>query len=279
MSSFKENVTIITGASYGIGAEMARQLAEQGAWLALAARSDDMLQSVADACREKGARALPIPTDVILESECKACIEAVLAEYGRIDTLILNAGLGMWSSFEELTNPGVLERLVQVNYLGAAYCTHFALPALKQTHGRIVAVSSLAAKNGVPLRSGYAASKHAMSGFFDTLRIELARYGVSVTVAYPDFVATGTQSRNLGPDGKPLGYQPVSMAGMMDTATCARMILQAAEKRKREVFLTWRGKLGRWLQLIAPGLVDRIALRAIEGGNHEQSADRSSQET
>lgn len=274
-SSFYQNVTVITGGSYGIGAELARQLADQGAWLALAARDGDKLQAVAAECRQKGARVIAVESDVSRESDCKNCIERAEAEYGRIDTLILNAGVGMWSSFEALSDLSVLEHLVRVNYLGAAYCAHFALPALKQARGRIVAVSSLAAKNGVPLRSGYAASKHAMSGFFDTLRIELARYGVSVTVAYPDFVATGAQSRNLGADGKPLGTMPVSLAGMMDTPTCARKILQAAEERRREAYLTWRGKLGRWMQLIAPGLVDRMALRAIEGGGHKRSADGS----
>ena len=119
---------------------------------------------------------------------------------------------------------------------------------------------------GIPKRSGYAASRHAIVGFFDTLRIEIAEYGVSVTMIYPDFVATETRKRALGADGKPIGKSPVRESEVMPAEKCAQLIIQAAAARKRELIMTWRGKVGLWVKLIAPGAVDRIAKRAIIEG-------------
>ena len=137
---------------------------------------------------------------------------------------------------------------------------------MKQTRGRLVAVSSLAGKNGVPTRSGYAASKHAMVGFFDTLRIELMGTGVSVTIIYPGFVTSEIRERAYGADGQPLGKSPVRETEVMSAEECARIMIKAIAQRKREEVMTLRGKLGKWLKLIAPGLVDQVARRAIEEG-------------
>jgi len=117
---------------------------------------------------------------------------------------------------------------------------------LKQTRGRLVAVSSLAGKNGVPTRSGYAASKHAMAGFFDTLRIELADDGISVTLIYPDFVMSEIRERAFGADGKPLGQSPVHESEVMSAEECARIMIKAMAKRQREELMTARGKIGQW---------------------------------
>lgn len=264
--AFKDSVVIITGASSGIGKAMALQLAEQGARLALAARSADRLEQVAAECRAKGAEAVSIPTDVTDPEQCRRLVEQASAGFGRIDMLVNNAGTTMWARFDEIGDLSIYEKVMRTNYLGSVYCTYYALPCLKESRGRIVAVSSLSGKAGVPARSGYAASKHAMVGFFDSLRVELAGSGVSVTIAYPDFVATGVQGRGFGPDGKPLGRVPLQMDKVMSPETCARIILNAAARRKREEIMSIRGKFGQWLKLIAPGLVDRIATRAIAEG-------------
>jgi short-subunit dehydrogenase len=137
---------------------------------------------------------------------------------------------------------------------------------LKQTRGRIVAVSSLAGKNGIPTRSGYAASKHAMAGFFDSLRIELKETGVTVTMIYPGFVRSEIRERAFDADGQPLKKSPVREAEVMTPEECARIIIRAIAQRKREEVMTLRGKLGLWVKLIAPGLVDRMAQAAIEQG-------------
>ena len=263
---FNANVVIITGASSGIGREVAYQLAGQGAWLALAARDADRLEQTAVECRRRGGRAIAVKTDVAIESECRNLIERTAAEYGRLDTLINNAGISMWTPLDQLQDLSILDNIMRVNYLGAAYLTYHALPHLKQARGRLAAVSSLAGKYGVPTRSGYAASKHALAGFFDSLRIELLGTGVSVTLIYPGFVTSEIRERAFGADGQPLQKSPVREAEVMTAEECARIMIKAIARRQREEVMTLRGKLGQWLKLIAPGAVDRVARKAIEQG-------------
>jgi short-subunit dehydrogenase len=264
ISLYKEHVAVITGASSGIGYEMALQLADQGAWLALAARRKEPLEELAEECRTRGGRALVIPTDVSEEKQCQNLIEQTVKEYGRVDTLFNNAGITIWAKFEDMQVLFPYEKVMQVNYLGSLYCTYYALPYLKQNQGRIVAVSSLAGKTGVPFRSGYSATKFAMAGFFRGIRVELAQYGISVTIVYPDYVQTDTRLKAFGPDGKTLQNQPLRRGKRMITVEeCSRKILSGTAKRKREVVLSFRGKLAPWINLIAPALVDRVVSRAV----------------
>ncbi len=261
-SEFQDNVVVITGASSGIGAELARQLSSQGARLVLAARNTDQLQLVRNSCAHP-TDIRTVRCDVNDKLQCKDLVEETVRAFSRIDTLINNAGIGMHSNFEDLADPDVLDDIMRVNYMGSAYCTYYALPYLRKTRGRIVAVSSLTGKAGVPSRTGYAASKHAMAGFFDSLRIELAESGVTVTVAYPGFVDTGIGERALGADGLPLGDRAFMREGVMTTEECSRLIVDAAASRKREIIMTFRGRMGQWLKLIAPGAVDKMALAMI----------------
>ncbi len=263
----RDNVVIVTGASKGIGAELARQLAARGAKLVLAARGAPALEAVARDCREAGASVVTVRADVAVERDCQAIVAGAAIAFGRVDTLVNNAGASMWARFEDLEDVSVLERIMQVNYMGAVYCTRYALPHLREARGRIVAISSLAGRTGVPTRTGYAASKHALAGFFDSLRIELDGSGVSVTVVYPGFVATGIRENAAGPDGKPIRVSPVREAEVMRVEVCARRIVRAIERREREVVMTARGRMGLWLKLVAPSLVDRMAKRAIERGH------------
>jgi short-subunit dehydrogenase len=266
-SFYKDKVVVITGASSGIGQELAYRLAEQGARLALAARGVDRLEAAQAECLKRGAReAIAIPTDVAEQSQCEALIKQTVEAYQRIDVLVNNAGISMWANFEDLKSLDMLEKIMRVNYLGSAYCTWYALPYLKQSKGQIVGVSSLAGKNGIPTRSGYAASKHAMTGFFDSLRIELAPYGVSVTMIYPGFVTTEIRKLAFAASGEALEKSPVRENEVMTVEECVQLILKAMVKRKREVVMTFRGQAGLWIKLIAPGLVDRVALEAIEKG-------------
>jgi short-subunit dehydrogenase len=264
--SLAGNVIVITGASKGIGAELALQLAKKGASLALSARDMEALDEVAAKCRATGAKAIVIAADVAKEADCKALIDRTIAEFGRLDTLVNNAGISMWAKFEDIEDMSILERIMQVNYMGAVYCTHYALPHLKASRGRIVGISSLSGKIGVPTRSGYAASKHAMTGFFDSLRIELKPAGVTVTMVYPGFVSTGIRENATGPDGKPILVSPVKEGEVMTVQECGSLTVAAIESRKREVVMTLRGKFGQWLRLLSPEMVDNIALRAIERG-------------
>jgi short-subunit dehydrogenase len=262
----KDNVVAITGASKGIGAELARQLAARGAELVLAARNAKELEAVAEQCRKAGATVITVKADVAVERDCQAIVAGAVLAFGRLDTLVNNAGISMWARFEDIEDMSILERIMQVNYMGAVYCTHHALPYLRESKGRIVGVASLAGRTGVPTRTGYSASKHAMTGFFDSLRIELEDSGVTVTMIYPGFVATGIRENATGPDGRSILVSPVKEGEVMSVEECARRIAAAIERREREVIMTARGKIGLWLKLLAPSLVDRIARRAIERG-------------
>ena len=262
----KDNVVAITGASKGIGAELARQLAAKGARLVLAARNEKELEAVAADCRKAGASVVCVRADVASERDCQAIVAGAVLAFGRLDTFVNNAGVSMWARFEDIEDMSIIERIMQVNYMGAVYCTHHALAYLRESRGRLVAVASLAGRVGVPTRTGYSASKHAMAGFFDSLRIELADSGVTVTMIYPGFVATGIRENATGPDGKAIMVSPVKEGEVMSVEDCARRIVNAIERREREVVMTARGKIALWLKLLAPSLVDRIARRAIERG-------------
>lgn len=255
---FRGKVAIITGGSAGIGLEVARQLAGQGALLVLAARDPSLLESAAAECRKLGARAIGVPTDVADKSHCRLLIDAAITEFGRIDMLVNNAGISMHARFDELTDIDVAERIITINYLGSVWCTYYALPHLKSARGRIVAVSSLAAKNGVPTRTLYSASKHAMAGFFDSLRIELRDHNVSVTVVYPGFVATDKWHRAVASDGGTLGTRPVRKT-VMSAEDCARKIIEAAGLRRREVVMSLVARVGMFMKLILPHAADTVA--------------------
>lgn len=263
-TAFRENVTIITGASFGIGRELALQLADQGAWLALAARNAEKLAEVSTQCNQRGGRAIAIPTDVANQSNCQSLVESTVKEYGRIDTLINNAGIGMAARFDELKDLTIFEKVIQVNFLGSVYCTFYALPYLKKTKGRLVGVCSQRGLFPSATADGYGPSKHAMVGFFDSLRIELAGSGVSVTMIFPEWVSTGITSRALKTDGTPTGKISLHERNVMTVETCARVIIRAAETRKREVVMTLLGKLGLWFKLIVPGVVDQFVRKKTE---------------
>jgi short-subunit dehydrogenase len=266
MSSMQGKTVIITGASAGIGEELAVVLASRGANLVLAARGEDALAQTQKRCEKAGGRAVTVVTDVADPEACRRMTERAVEAFGGIDVLVNNAGISMVARFEEVKDLSVFERLMRVNYLGAVYCTHHALPHLKARRGLLVAISSLTGKTGVPTRTGYAASKHAMQGFFDSLRIELLGTGVDVLVVSPGFVATDIRARALGPDGKPL--QTSTRDEDKDTMSleeCVAQIVRAIERREREVVMTAKGKVGLFLKLIAPGLIDRIALKTVRG--------------
>jgi short-subunit dehydrogenase len=262
----KDKVVVITGASKGIGAELARQLAAKGSKLVLAARSEKELEEVAADCKKAGASVVTVKADVTSERDCQAIIAGAMVAYGRLDALVNNAGATMWARFEDIEDMEILKRIMDVNYMGAVYCTKHALPLLTQSKGLIVGISSLAGRTGVPTRTGYSAAKHAMTGFFDSLRIELEDSGVAVTMIYPGFVATGIRENATGPDGKPILVSPVKEGEVMSVEDCARRIVTAMERREREVVMTARGKIGLILKVFAPSLIDRIARRAVEKG-------------
>ncbi|MDH5563095.1 MAG: SDR family oxidoreductase, partial [Nitrospirota bacterium] len=203
--TWSQQVLIITGASAGIGKALAYALAPHSPILVLVSRDRARLEEVAETCTSLGATTLVLPTDVADPQACSDMVQCVVSKFSKIDVLVNNAGMSMWSTVEDVQDVTRLQRIMDVNFLGSVYCTKFALPYLKLTQGRVVAISSVASLTGVPSHAVYCASKHAMNGFFESLRIELEGSGVSVTIVAPDFVQSEIHSRSLGPDGKPLG--------------------------------------------------------------------------
>ncbi|MCL1146913.1 SDR family oxidoreductase [Shewanella sp. 10N.261.52.F9] len=266
MGLFNDKVIIITGASEGIGRALALKLAAHKCRLVISGRNMQRLQSLSSELTDLGCEAIVHVADIANQTECTGLVEVCVEHYGRLDILINNAGMTMWSRFDELEDLSVLSQIMQVNYLGPAYLTHAAIPYLKQTQGQIVAVASLTGMTGVPTRSGYAASKHAVIGFFDSLRIELSDDNVAVTVICPDFVVTQTHKRALNAQGKPLGETPMQESKIMTAEECAQMMLPVIAKRQRLLVTSLRGRVGRWFKIIAPGLIDKIARRAIDSG-------------
>jgi short-subunit dehydrogenase len=155
------------------------------------------------------------------------------------------------------------EDMMRVNFLGSLWCTRHALPAIKAAGGQIVAMCSLAGKIGVPGRTAYSPSKFAQAGFFEALRIELLGSGVDVTVIYPGVVLTDIRIHGYGPDGKPAGKSGMKEEGAMSVGECARRSIAAIRARRRELVMTPKGRVGQWLKLMAPAMIDRMALAAV----------------
>ena len=266
MATYSGRTLVVTGASTGIGRALCLALAPQQPRLVLAARDEARLHEVAAECQALGATTLVVKTDVTSEAACAALVARTVEAFSSLDVLVNNAGAGMLARFDELQDLSVYETLMKVNYLGCVYPTFHALPHLKRSRGQIVAVASLAGLTGVPTRTGYAASKHAVFGFFDSLRIELLGTGVDVTVVAPDFVVSEIHQRAIGPDGRPLGRSPMQESKIMTAEECARLMVRAMERRQRLLVTSFRGRAGRFVRLLAPGFIDRIARRAVREG-------------
>lgn len=261
--TFQDQAVIVTGASSGIGRALALRLAVQGACVAVASRNAERLEALAQECRQRGGKAIAVTTDVSDEVQCRTLIERTREVYGRLDMLVNNAGIGVGSKLEDLPDLHLFKRVVDVNFYGVVYCTYYAMPHLKETLGRIVNISSLGGKLAIPFNSSYNASKFAVHGFSDSLRMELAKSGISVTVVCPYWVVTEFHEHFMNKEGKPAGPsgRGIYTKKMMTADQCAQIILRAAYRRKREV-LMWPGSLAVWLKLVAPGLVDKLVVEA-----------------
>lgn len=230
----------------------------------LAARDAQRLEQVAAECRARGGKAIAVPTDVAREDQCQRLVERTYEEYARVDMLLNNAGFAVGAKFDELPDLRLFEQVMHVNFMGAVYCTYHALPHLKATKGRIVNISSLGGKVAIPGNTSYVASKFAMNGFSDSLRMELAATGVSVTVICPYWVVTEFHERFLNKDGKPAGAtgRAIYTKRMLTAEQFAPIVVKAAARRQRLVVMS-PGAAAEWLQLIAPSLLDRIIIQSV----------------
>jgi NAD(P)-dependent dehydrogenase (short-subunit alcohol dehydrogenase family) len=261
MDALSNKVVLITGASSGIGRATAERLALLGARVCLAARTTAVLEEVAAAVRRQGGEALVLPTDVTDEGQCRRAVAAAVGWFGRLDVLVCSAGVSMRSRFEQ-TDLQAVERLMQVNFFGTLYPTYHAIPHLRATRGSLIAVSSLAGKRGTPTYAAYGASKFAVQGLYESLRLELAASGVHVGVVSPGHVGTPLRDRVQGPDGRPYATPPPAPFRVWPLDKCVGRIVRLILRRRAEALLP--GYVGPMLvldHLLGPWLGDRIITR------------------
>ncbi|MDB5240576.1 MAG: short-chain dehydrogenase/reductase [Spirosoma sp.] len=253
---------LITGASSGIGRSMAFAFGREGAKIVICARKADALDNVSQELRQAHIDFLALIADVSIEADVQRLIEQTLARFGRLDILINNAGITMRSMLID-TDPAVIQKVMDVNFMGTVYATRYALPYIQQSKGSIVGISSIAGYRGLPVRSGYSASKFAMNGFLEALRTELLHSGVHVLTACPGFTASNIRFAALDAHGRVAGETVRDEGSMMSADECADHILRAVKSRKRELVLTTQGKFTVFLNKWLPSLMDKLVFNTL----------------
>ena len=256
MKRFDNKTVVVTGASSGIGEALAREFAARGANVVLGARSADKLERITAEIRATGAQAVCRAVDVVKPEECERLIGAAVEHFGGIDVLICNAGLSMRAVFDDV-ELDVLHRLMDVNFWGTVNCCKYALPWLQRSKGSVVGISSVAGLHGLPGRTGYSASKYAMTGFLETLRIENLKKGLHVMIACPGFTASNVRFSALTADGSQQGETPRNEAKMMTSAQVARIVADATARRRRLCPMEAEGRATHFIKKFAPGFLDR----------------------
>ena len=256
---------VITGAAHGIGAALARRYAEAGHRVAVLDRDAEAARALAAGLERGGATPLGLACDVSSPDDCRAAIQKVQEAWGGIDLLVNNAGITQLG-FVRDTKVEVLRRVMDVNFFGAVHCTQAALPSLLERRGRIVALSSVAGFAPLAGRAGYVASKHAVEGFFETLRAEHLRDGLGVTLVRPSFVRTHIGDRALGADGAAAGPEARSGVGHeVGPEAAADTIFRAVARGRRIVWVGNEARLSWWASQLAPRLYERLMLRRTGG--------------
>ncbi len=258
----KDKVVIITGGSSGIGKACAFKFAAQGARVVISARSAENLKLVEAELLAKGAEVLSVVGDVSKEEDCVRLINEALNRFGRIDVLINNAGISMRALFKDL-DLDVMRQLMEINFFGTVYCTKYAMGQLLKHKGSVVGVSSIAGFQGLPGRTGYSASKFAMQGFLDALRVENLKTGLHVMTVCPGYTESNIRNVALTANGSLQGESPREEKKMMTSEEVADHVYNGVVNRKHEVVLTTQGKLAAFLRKFFPRLVDRMVYDAL----------------
>lgn len=264
---FKNKVVVITGASSGIGLALAEGFAAQGANLVLGARSFVSLCEISRDLEEKyGVKALAVECDVTSEESCQQLISQAIRTFKGIDILINNAGISMRSLFKD-ADVSVLRRLMDVNFWGTVYCSKYALPHLLKSGGSLVGVSSIAGYQALPGRSGYSASKFAMQGFLNVIRLENRKANLHVLVACPGFTSSNIRKVALDKNGNEQGESTMAEEKMMSAEAVASSIMASIAARKRTMVLTGEGKLTVLLSKILPSFLDGMVFKKFYNEN------------
>jgi short-subunit dehydrogenase len=253
----KDKIVIITGASSGIGKAMAEEFAARGANLILGARQYVTLCEIAQGLENQyNIKAVAVQCDVSVEEDCALLIKQAITTFGKIDVLVNNAGISMRALFKDV-DLKVMKSLMDVNFWGTVYCTKYALPEIIKTKGSIIGVSSIAGYKGLPGRAGYSASKYAMNGFLDALRVENLKTGVHVMVACPGFTSSNIRNTALDRNGTQQGESTLEEDKMMTSEEVATLIVNGVENRERTLIMTFQGKLTVFLSKLLPAFLDK----------------------
>jgi len=257
----RDKSVVITGAASGIGAALARRFAREGYRLGLIDRDAEGVHALADEVRAAGASVVAQRCDVTRFDECHDAVDAVRRKHGGIDVLINNAGITHVGLFRD-TDVDVIRRVMDVNFFGAVYCTKAALPSLLERRGQIIVLSSVAGLAPLATRAGYSASKHALHGFFESLRVEHAKDGLAVTIVCPSFVRTHIGDHALAPDGGPAEHDArTGVQGAIEPGVVAGAIFDAAQKRPPLLLIPRRARFFLWVWQVAPKLYERLMAR------------------
>lgn len=261
--NLKNKTVIITGASSGIGKSLAAEFAKHGANLVLGARQIGILNELSQNLEKQyQIKAIAIQCDVTIEEECADLIVQAVKTFGEIDVLVNNAGISMRALFKD-ADVKVLKSVMDVNFWGTVYCTKYALPEILKTRGTIVGVSSIAGYKGLPGRTGYSASKFAMNGFLDALRVENLKTGIHILTASPGFTASNIRNTALAADGSQQGESTLHEEKMMTSDEVAGIIVKGIETRARTLVMTGQGKLTVFLNKFLPALLDKLVYNTI----------------
>ena len=253
--SFKDKIVVITGGTDGIGKALVDEMIKQGAKIATCGRNQDKLYNLQVQYSNELLHA--VVADVSNEQDCRRFIDSTINTFGGIDVLINNAGISMRALVKD-TDLSTLKKVMDINFWGTVYCTKFALNEIIKRKGTIVGVSSIAGYRGLPGRSGYSASKHAVNGWLEALRTELLNTGVNVMWVCPGFTTSNIRNMALNKEAKPQGESPMDEGKMMSAEECARHIIKAIEKRKRTLVLTFTGKQTVLLNKFFPKWADKL---------------------
>jgi short-subunit dehydrogenase len=258
MTFFQDKVVVITGGSDGIGKALIEALIPRGAKVATCGRSHDKIYKLQ--MEYSGVLLHAVACDIGNEAECRRFIESTIDTFGGIDILINNAGISMRALFADCDTK-VTRKIMEINFLGAVYCTKYALPSILKRKGAIVGVSSTAGYRGLPGRSAYSASKFALQGWLESLRTEMLHSGVHVMWVCPGFTASNIRLAALDQRGDTRGETVLDEGSLMSAQDCAEHILKAIQRRKRTLILTFLGKVTVLINKVAPSLADRLTYK------------------
>ncbi len=257
-SQLKDKVVVVTGGTSGIGLSLVKEFAAYGTKIVAASIDTEYLKPLEEEFQKEGREVLIMYADVTREEDCKKIIDLTIERFGRIDILVNNAGISMRALFKDL-KLDVLKKLTDTNFWGTVYCTYYALPHLLESRGTVAGITSIAGYKGLPGRTGYSASKFAIVGFLETLRIEHINDGLHVLIVAPWFTRSNIRNAALGPEGLPQGVSPRAENNMVSPEWVAKLIVRGVVKRKRKMILTLKGKLFLLLNNIFPGYADRLS--------------------